>query len=106
MKYAGETNSAAYYRLRYGRGPRESLRSLKGCSGRCIGMFGARECVAVMGDPVLSYRTIRVPADAALAARNHRDACVATFGDDSRCESDVRYLSWLKDKVEEFPEGF
>ncbi|MDB5289705.1 MAG: family N-acetyltransferase [Phycisphaerales bacterium] len=58
------------------------------------------------GDPVLTYRTIRVPADAALAARNHRDACVATFGDDSRCESDIRYLSWLKAKVEEFPEGF
>lgn len=57
------------------------------------------------GDTVLTYRTIRVPADAALAARNHRDACVASFGDDSRCESDVRYLSWLRERIEEFPEG-
>ncbi|MDB5329202.1 MAG: family N-acetyltransferase [Phycisphaerales bacterium] len=62
--------------------------------------------MAVSGELVLSYRTIQVPADAATAARNHRDACVASFGDDSRCEADVRYLSWLRAKVEEFPEGF
>src|SRR5947209_15617029 len=54
----------------------------------------------------LTYRTIHLPNDAALVARNRRDACIETFGDDASFEGDVRYLAWLKDKVEEFPDGF
>lgn len=54
----------------------------------------------------LTYRTIRLPKDAALVARNRRDACVETFGDDACFEGDVRYLAWLKNKIEEFPDGF
>src|SRR5690348_2151045 len=54
----------------------------------------------------LKYRTIHLPNDAALVARNRRYACIETFGNDACFEGDVRYLAWLKDKVEEFPDGF
>lgn len=54
----------------------------------------------------LTFRTIHLPNDAALVARNRRDACIETYGDAHRFEGDVRYLSWLKDKIEEFPDGF
>jgi ribosomal protein S18 acetylase RimI-like enzyme len=54
----------------------------------------------------LTYRTIHLPNDAALCARNRRDACIETYGDDHRFEGDVRYLAWLRHKIEEFPEGF
>jgi ribosomal protein S18 acetylase RimI-like enzyme len=54
----------------------------------------------------LRYRTIHLPNDAAMVARNRRDACIETFGDDANFEGDVRYLAWLRNKVEEFPDGF
>jgi ribosomal protein S18 acetylase RimI-like enzyme len=54
----------------------------------------------------LTFRTIHLPNDAALVARNRRDACVETFGDERQFEGDIRYLAWLKDKVDEFPDGF
>ena len=56
--------------------------------------------------PTRTYRTIDPARDADLAFANQRDACIATFGDDSRCQSPERYLRWLTAKVDEFPEGF
>ena len=46
----------------------------------------------------LTFRTIHLPNDAALVARNRRDACVETFGDERQFEGDIRYLAWLKEK--------
>jgi ribosomal protein S18 acetylase RimI-like enzyme len=63
-------------------------------------------CVVVVDVLGLSYRTIHLPNDAALVARNRRDACIETFGHDACFEGDVRYLAWLKDKIDEYPEGF
>jgi ribosomal protein S18 acetylase RimI-like enzyme len=53
----------------------------------------------------LTYRTINPVADAALVVANHHDACVASFGSDCSYEGAGRYLSWLRGKVEEFPQG-
>ena len=44
--------------------------------------------------------------DAKLAVAHQRDACIATFGNASRFQGASRYLSWLRSKVEEFPDGF
>src|SRR5882724_5529008 len=66
-----------------------------------------RHPIAVVVDVQgLTFRTIHLPNDAALCARNRRDACIETYGDDHRFEGDVRYLAWLLDKIEEFPDGF
>jgi RimJ/RimL family protein N-acetyltransferase len=54
----------------------------------------------------LSYRTIDPLRDAKLAVAHQLDACVCSFGDDSRFQGGDRYLQWLEGKVEEFPEGF
>ena len=55
--------------------------------------------------PTLTYRRIDPVGDAALAARHHYDACVASFGDDSRYEGREKYLVLLKRQVEQYPEG-
>jgi len=54
----------------------------------------------------LTYRTIDPLRDADLAVRHHIDACVATYGDDTRFQGTAQYLRWLEKKVEEFPEGY
>jgi len=56
--------------------------------------------------PVLTYRTIDPRVDADQAVAHQVDACIASFGDDKRFQGAMRYLGWLKSKVEEFPEGF
>jgi ribosomal protein S18 acetylase RimI-like enzyme len=55
--------------------------------------------------PTLTYRRIDPAADAALAARHHFEACVASFGDESRYEGREKYLAWLKRQVEQYPDG-
>ena len=55
--------------------------------------------------PTLTFRRIDPVADAALAARHHYEACVASFGDDSRYEGREKYLTWLRRQVEQFPDG-
>ena len=55
--------------------------------------------------PTLTYRRIDPVADAAVAVSHHYDACVASFGDDSRYEGRERYLAFLRRQVEEFPDG-
>jgi ribosomal protein S18 acetylase RimI-like enzyme len=60
---------------------------------------------AVIAAPPLTFRTIDPDADADLLVANRRDACAATFGDDSTFEGPSRYLAWLRGKVEEFPDG-
>jgi ribosomal protein S18 acetylase RimI-like enzyme len=71
----------------------------------CENVRGAACWRFVIITPRLVYRTIDPEADASLLVRNQRDACVATFGDDLRYQGDQRYLAWLRDKVEEFPDG-
>lgn len=56
--------------------------------------------------PELIYRTLDPLRDAELAIRHQIDACIATFGNDSRFPGAERYLRWLEAKVEEFPDGF
>jgi ribosomal protein S18 acetylase RimI-like enzyme len=60
----------------------------------------------MIATPTLTYRTIDPDADAALAVAHQLDACVETYGDDARFQGRGRYLRWLRDKVEEFPDGF
>lgn len=54
----------------------------------------------------LTLRTIDPVRDADLVAANHYDACIASFGEGTRYEGRDVYLSWLRERVEEFPEGF
>lgn len=56
--------------------------------------------------PSLTLRTIDPVADADLCAANHYDACVASFGQSPAYEGRDAYLRWLREKVEEFPDGF
>ena len=53
----------------------------------------------------LAFRTIDPSVDANLAAGNHYDACVATFGDDARYEGRARYLRYLRGQVDVYPDG-
>src|SRR5688500_11252858 len=53
----------------------------------------------------LTFRTIDPALDARVAVAHQLDACVATYGDSSRCQAPLRYLEWLRGKVEEFPDG-
>ena len=55
--------------------------------------------------PTLTYRRIEPARDAALAARHHYDACVSSFGDDSRYEGPRKYVEWLRRQVEQYPDG-
>lgn len=63
------------------------------------------------GDPMLikisslTYRTFDPIGDADLAAQNHYDACVASFGSAARYEGRDTYLRWLRRRVVEFPDG-
>lgn len=59
-----------------------------------------------LATPVLTYRTIDPVRDADRAVAHQVDACIASFGDDKRFQGAMRYLGWLKSKIEEFPEGF
>lgn len=59
----------------------------------------------MIGIASLTYRRIDPAADAPLVVANHHDACVASFGSDCSYEGAGRYLSWLRAKVQEFPEG-
>src|ERR1700684_1992176 len=64
-----------------------------------------RHAVGMIVTASLTYRTIDPVADATLVVANHHDACVASFGSDCSYEGAGRYLTWLRGKVEEFPEG-
>jgi ribosomal protein S18 acetylase RimI-like enzyme len=59
----------------------------------------------VIAAPPITYRTIDPDADAALAVENYHDACIASFGDESRYQGAAKYLSWLRGRIEEFPDG-
>ena len=59
--------------------------------------------IATVG--TLTFRTIDSARDARLAFAHQLDACVATYGDAKRCQAPLRYLEWLRGKVEEFPDG-
>ncbi len=54
----------------------------------------------------LTYRTIDAEADAHLCWENQRDACIASFGNDRGLQPRHPYLHWLREKIEEFPDGF
>jgi len=53
----------------------------------------------------LTLRTIDPVRDADLCAANHYDACIASFGEGTRYEGRDVYLKWLRERVEEFPDG-
>ncbi|HEY7116408.1 MAG TPA: GNAT family N-acetyltransferase [Tepidisphaeraceae bacterium] len=55
----------------------------------------------------LTYRTIELPRDAALAFASHRDACRMSFGEafEQHLSSRGAYLRWLAARLEEYPEG-
>jgi ribosomal protein S18 acetylase RimI-like enzyme len=53
----------------------------------------------------LRFRTIDPVRDAQLAVANHVDACIASFGTDASFQGSDPYLSWLRARVEEFPDG-
>ena len=57
--------------------------------------------------PGLTYRTIDPDcgADADLAVEAFRAACRASYGDESGYLGRARHLSWLRSRVEEFPDG-
>ena len=57
--------------------------------------------------PALTYRTIdpESRADADLAVAAYLDACRASYGDESAYLGRWRHLDWLRDRVEEFPDG-
>ena len=54
--------------------------------------------------PVLVYRRIDPNSDARRVLGHHRDACIASFGSDSRFAPRT-CLAWLREKAEEFPDG-
>jgi ribosomal protein S18 acetylase RimI-like enzyme len=54
----------------------------------------------------ITLRTIDLAVDVDRCARNHQDACEASFGPGCRYEGRDSYLRWLAPRVEEFPEGF
>jgi ribosomal protein S18 acetylase RimI-like enzyme len=62
----------------------------------------------VIAASTLTYRRIDPEADAQLAVAHHCEACAATYGDGwhPRYEGADRYLQCLRDKVEEFPDGY
>ena len=62
--------------------------------------------IVMLTTRVVTYRTIDPQRDARAAVAHQRDACIASFGDDRRFQGALRYLKWLGDKVQEFPEGF
>jgi ribosomal protein S18 acetylase RimI-like enzyme len=75
-------------------------------AGAPLARFGLRRhAVRMIAAVSLTYRTIDPVADATLVVANHHDACVASFGSDCSYEGAGRYLTWLRGKVEEFPEG-
>jgi GNAT superfamily N-acetyltransferase len=53
----------------------------------------------------LTFRRIDPERDALLCASNHRDACIASFGTDRNYHGGDTYVAWLKNRVEEFPDG-
>ncbi len=64
-------------------------------------------CYSIMiSTPLLTYRTIDADTDAQLCWENQRDACFATFGNDRHLMPRHRHLRWLREKIEEFPDGF
>jgi ribosomal protein S18 acetylase RimI-like enzyme len=61
----------------------------------------------VLAAPALTYRTIDPDAseDADLAVEAYLDACRASYGDASGFPGRRRHLTWLRSRVEEFPDG-
>jgi len=57
--------------------------------------------------PALTFRTIDPDSgsDADLAVAAYLDACRASYGDESAFLGRRRHLTWLRSRVEEFPDG-
>jgi ribosomal protein S18 acetylase RimI-like enzyme len=53
----------------------------------------------------LTYRRIDPVADESFAYENYLAACVASYGDESHAISAKKYRSWLRSRVEEYPDG-
>ena len=59
----------------------------------------------VVGSPPLTFRKINAVADAAVCVQNYKDTYAASYDEDPRFVSVSKYLSWLKDRVDEYPDG-
>ena len=55
--------------------------------------------------PLLSFRRIDPATDAELAYSHYRNAAIASFGDGEHGSTYEAYVSWLRNRVEEFPDG-
>jgi len=59
----------------------------------------------MIGSRSLVYHRINVDADGVICAAHHYDACLESFGTAAGYEGRIRYLAFLREKVEEFPDG-
>lgn len=55
--------------------------------------------------PSITFRRIDPNVDGPLCYANYRDAAVATFGPRTQSANPLRYLPWLRSRVEEYPDG-
>jgi ribosomal protein S18 acetylase RimI-like enzyme len=53
----------------------------------------------------LTFRTIDPVRDARLALSNHVETCRLSFGHDADYRGASSYLSWLRSRIEEYPDG-
>jgi ribosomal protein S18 acetylase RimI-like enzyme len=53
----------------------------------------------------LTFRRIDLATDSAVAFENYRDACAASFGSADSSLPREKYLSWVADRLGEFPDG-
>ncbi len=62
--------------------------------------------LTVLVTRLLTFRRLDPTRDAALAFASHRDAHIASFGDDAHCRDLAGYLRWMAAKAEEYPDGY
>ena len=59
----------------------------------------------MLGIDQLEYRRLDPVSDAQIALAHHAAACVASYGLHASPIDRRQYLKWLRDRVEEFPDG-
>jgi len=59
----------------------------------------------VIQPTTLTFRRIDPDADGPLCFANYRDAAVATYGPRTQAANPRNYLPWLRNRVDEFPDG-
>jgi ribosomal protein S18 acetylase RimI-like enzyme len=59
----------------------------------------------VLATPTLTFRPINPDVDARRAYDGYLDACRTSFGSDATAGSFEQHTRWLRERVEEFPDG-